>query len=106
MPVGPDADRPDTLVQSKFSGGDDFVWTHGSHTVKFGVVITRVQTNNRQIAYSAGQYALAQLSLQAWISGEPFIDFAVPPGSPTATGISGRLTSPRTFRTTGRLRRG
>jgi hypothetical protein len=80
VPVGPDADRPDTLVQSKFSGGDDFVWTHGAHTIKFGVVITRVQTNNRQIAYSAGQYALVQLSLQDWISGEPFLDFAVPPG--------------------------
>jgi Carboxypeptidase regulatory-like domain/TonB dependent receptor len=80
LPIGPDADRPDALVQSKFSGGDDVVWTHGAHTVKIGGVVERVQTNNRQVAYAAGQYFLAQLSMQGWMDGAPFIDFEVPPG--------------------------
>jgi Carboxypeptidase regulatory-like domain/TonB dependent receptor len=80
LPIGPDADRPDALVQSKFSGGDDIVWTHGAHTIKVGGLVTRVQTNNRQVAYAAGQYFLANLSMEDWMEGDPFIDFEVPPG--------------------------
>jgi hypothetical protein len=53
--LGPDADRPDDIVQSKWSGGDDIVWTHGSHSVELGGVVARVDTNNEQLAYASGQ---------------------------------------------------
>jgi Carboxypeptidase regulatory-like domain/TonB dependent receptor-like, beta-barrel len=53
--LGPDADRPDSIVQSKFSVGDDLVWTHGAHTFELGGVVQRIQTNNFQLAYASGQ---------------------------------------------------
>ena len=54
FPIGPDPNRPDEIVQNKFSGGDDVTWTHGAHSLKIGVVITRIQTQNLQTAYSNG----------------------------------------------------
>jgi len=53
--LGPDADRPDNLIQSKWSGGDDLAWTHGAHTFELGGVVARVDTNNKQLAYASGQ---------------------------------------------------
>ena len=53
--LGPDADRPDAIVQSKWSGGDDLVWTHGAHSFELGGVVARVDTNNEQLAYASGQ---------------------------------------------------
>ncbi len=52
--IGPDPNRPDEIVQNKFSGGDDIVWSRGAHSLKFGAVVTRVQTQNLQTAYSNG----------------------------------------------------
>ena len=52
--IGPDPNRPDEIVQNKFSGGDDIVWTHGAHSIKIGAVVTRIQTQNLQTAYSNG----------------------------------------------------
>jgi len=57
--LGPDADRPDEIIQSKFSGGDDLVWTHGAHSFEIGGVVSRVQTNNLQLAYASGQTYLS-----------------------------------------------
>jgi hypothetical protein len=57
--LGPDADRPDDIVQSKWSGGDDLVWTHGAHSFELGGVVARVDTNNLQLAYASGQTYLS-----------------------------------------------
>lgn len=83
FPIGPDPNRPDEIVQNKFSGGDDVTWTHGAHSIKFGVVVTRVQTQNVQAAYSNGgffdSYASgAAYDGQLWLQGVPFLAFAVP----------------------------
>ena len=96
QPIGPDPNRPDEIVQNKFSGGDDIVWTHGAHSFKIGAVVTRIQTQNVQTAYADGAYTLsygffpfspahANWEGQNWISGEPLVDFAVPPGENNAT---------------------
>ena len=96
QPIGPDPNRPDEIVQNKFSGGDDIVWTHGAHSFKIGAVVTRIQTQNVQTAYADGAYTLtygffpfspahANWEGQNWISGEPLVDFAVPPGQNNAT---------------------
>jgi carboxypeptidase family protein len=88
FPLGPDPNRPDEIVQNKFSGGDDVTWTHGAHSIKFGVVVTRVQTQNLQTAYSNGGFFLSYAAFpvfgrtnydgQYWIQGSPLEAFAVP----------------------------
>ncbi len=102
--VGPDADRPDQLVQTKFSGGDDLAWTHGAHSLKIGIVVTRVQTNNDQMAYANGQTfnsftSLADLCqvtvffcpantttpMERYIMGTPTFSYSVPPGFANST---------------------
>jgi hypothetical protein len=107
--IGPDPNRPDEIVQNKFSGGDDIVLTRGAHSLKFGVVVTRIQTQNLQTAYSNGGLFLVYATIagpppflyaagfpkwlfdrnsyvgQVWLEGEPLVAFAVPQGSNNAT---------------------
>jgi hypothetical protein len=89
--IGPDQNRPDTLIQSKFSGGDDFTWNRGSHSIKIGGVITRIDTNNVQAAYANGQdylsYAISPTVYAGdfFVQGLPFVAFAVPPGLNNST---------------------
>jgi hypothetical protein len=88
FPMGPDPNRPDEIVQNKFSGGDDVTWTHGAHSLKIGVVITRVQTQNLQTAYSNGGVFLSYADFapaarlnydgEYWLQGSPLDAFAVP----------------------------
>jgi hypothetical protein len=84
-PVGPDQNRPDQIVQSKFSGGDDLSWTHGGHSLKLGVVVTRVQTNNDQAAYANGTLYFAAATQQQYLQGSFGAGFAVPPGFADST---------------------
>ena len=89
--IGPDQNRPDTLIQSKFSGGDDLVWTHGSHSLKVGAVVTRIQTNNIQAAYANGTYYLSYAvspalnAGQFYLDGVPLLAFAVNKGLNNST---------------------
>jgi hypothetical protein len=93
--IGPDPNRPDEIVQNKFSGGDDVVWTHGAHSIKFGAVVTRIQTQNLQTAYSNGGNYISYASIapffrgnydgELFLQGSPFLAFAVPPGDNNAT---------------------
>jgi Carboxypeptidase regulatory-like domain/TonB dependent receptor len=95
FPMGPDPNRPDEIVQNKFSGGDDITWTHGAHSLKIGVAVTRVQTQNLQTAYSNGGFYLSYADFapfgrlnydgQYWLQGSPLDAFAVPPGLNNAT---------------------
>lgn len=88
FPMGPDPNRPDEIVQNKFSGGDDLTWSHGAHSLKIGVVITRVQTQNLQTAYSNGGFFLSYAAFpvfgrtnydgEYWLQGSPLEAFAVP----------------------------
>jgi hypothetical protein len=94
-PIGPDPNRPDEIVQNKFSGGDDVVWTRGAHSLKIGAVVTRIQTQNLQTAYSNGGDYISYASLspffrgdydgELWLQGSPFLAFAVPLGANNAT---------------------
>jgi hypothetical protein len=73
--LGPDADRPDSIVQSKFSGGDDLTWTKGAHSFQIGGVVTRVQTSNFQLAYANGQSILSFNPAFSAISNFPSLPF-------------------------------
>jgi Carboxypeptidase regulatory-like domain/TonB dependent receptor len=109
--IGPDPNRPDEIVQNKFSGADDLVWSRGAHSLKVGAVVTRVQTQNLQTAYSNGGFFLVYASIagppaflygppanlpkwlfdrnsyvgQVWLEGLPLVAFAVPQGANNAT---------------------
>jgi hypothetical protein len=88
--IGPDQNRPDELIQSKFNVGDDFTWNRGAHSLKFGGVITRVDTNNVQAAYANGQDYLSYATPgfypgQAFLDGFPLVAFAVPAGLNNST---------------------
>lgn len=90
--IGPDPNRPDELVQNKFSGGDDLSLNRGAHSIKIGVVVTRVQTQNVQAAYANGgdfiDYAsgfLGESAAELYSQGIPLLAFAVPPGDNNAT---------------------
>lgn len=95
FPMGPDPNRPDEIVQNKFSGGDDVTWTHGAHSLKIGVVVTRVQTQNLQTAYSNGgdfgsyadfaPFGRTNYDGEYWLQGSPLDAFAVPLGLNNAT---------------------
>ncbi len=41
--VGPGATARWHLVENKFVGGDDFFWSHGAHSFKVGLSVTRIQ---------------------------------------------------------------
>ncbi|MGH9561433.1 MAG: TonB-dependent receptor domain-containing protein, partial [Terracidiphilus sp.] len=43
--IGPGATARWHLIENKFTGGDDYFWTHGAHSLKVGVSITRIQDN-------------------------------------------------------------
>ena len=43
--IGANGSLPQLFAQNKYGGGDDIVWTHGAHSFKVGVAITRVLTN-------------------------------------------------------------
>jgi hypothetical protein len=43
--VGPNPMAPATQLENKFTEADDLLWTHGSHTMRFGASILRQDTN-------------------------------------------------------------
>jgi hypothetical protein len=86
--LGPDPNRPLTIIQNKFSGGDDIVWTHGAHSLKVGGVVTRVQTNTFQTAYANGSVyfpTTAPNAIENSLSGVYSFAFAVTAGANNAT---------------------
>jgi hypothetical protein len=91
--LGPDQNRPLTLIQNKFSVGDDLVWTRGAHTFKIGGIVTRVQTNTNQTAYANGSlyfpfpFSIPGLGgpIPLSLQGIYFFAFAVDTGKNNAT---------------------
>ncbi|HVB87293.1 MAG TPA: TonB-dependent receptor, partial [Candidatus Dormibacteraeota bacterium] len=82
-PLGPDPNRPN-IYDNKFSFGDDLSWTHGSHTLKLGMVVTRVQVNVNQVSYAAGNtYGFG--SMANTLLGSSSFGFFDPPGFANST---------------------
>jgi len=67
--LGPSALTPYTLIQNKFAESDDIYWTHGAHTIKIGLGLTRVQTFENQPFSGAGAYTFP--SLLGFLQGTP-----------------------------------
>lgn len=59
--LGPSALAPYLLLQNKASVSDDVYITHGAHTIKVGIGLTRVQTYENQPFFAAGSFTFASL---------------------------------------------
>jgi hypothetical protein len=60
---------PFKIVQNKYAFADDVYWTHGAHSLKFGVTVQRVQSNDNNPGWLGGQYTFG--SLQNFLRGVP-----------------------------------
>ena len=65
-------------VQNKFPLGDDVVWTHGAHTLRFGGSFSRVQSNFQQQGWWGGFYTFP--SLTNFLQGSPSLFQGPEPG--------------------------
>jgi hypothetical protein len=72
-PLGSSIFLPFLFVQNKYGGGDDVNWTHGSHNIRFGGDIQRVQSNVNAPGWLGGQFVFN--SLATFLSASPFLFF-------------------------------
>ena len=76
--LGANTGLPYDIAQNKIGGGDDLVWTHGAHSFKVGVAITRVLSNISAPFVNGG--SLAFLTQQQFLTGDPFLFLGTYPG--------------------------
>jgi hypothetical protein len=77
--LGGASPMPELQLQNRYSEGDDIAWTKGSHSLRFGVSVDRVQSSVYWPFTSGSSWVFA--SLTNFLSG-------------TATSVSGALDSP------------
>ena len=65
-------------VQNKFPLSDDVIWTKGAHSIRFGGVFSRVQTNFYQQGWWGGLYTFPGLT--AFLEGSPSLFQGPEPG--------------------------
>jgi hypothetical protein len=65
-------------VQNKFPLSDDVIWTHGAHSIRFGGLFSRVQTNFYQQGWWGGFYTFPGLT--AFLQGSPSLFQGPEPG--------------------------
>jgi Carboxypeptidase regulatory-like domain/TonB dependent receptor-like, beta-barrel/TonB-dependent Receptor Plug Domain len=56
------ANGPGQFYWNTFQGYDDAFWTHGTHSLKFGAAVERMQLNMYQLSDSSGTFNFATLS--------------------------------------------
>ena len=64
---------PFLFATNKIGGGDDVNWTHGSHNMRFGADVTRVQSNVNAPGWLGGQFVFN--SLESFLNASPFLFF-------------------------------
>lgn len=62
---------PLSQVQNKFPVADDVIWNKGSHSFKFGGLLSRVQSNFTQDGWWGGSYTFT--SIPNFLEGVPFL---------------------------------
>ena len=56
------ANGPGQFHWNSFQGYDDAFWTHGTHSIKFGAAVERMQLNMDQLSESSGTFTYNSLS--------------------------------------------
>jgi outer membrane receptor protein involved in Fe transport len=60
--IGGNGFLPDNFYTNKFTEADDVLWTHGSHNIKFGFSVERIDDNTSQSLFFGGTWSFASLS--------------------------------------------
>lgn len=60
--VGPASLVPFNTTQNRFTEGDDIIWTHGAHNIRFGAAFSRLQTNTEFFYLSGSSWSFQGLS--------------------------------------------
>jgi outer membrane receptor protein involved in Fe transport len=81
--IGANTLIPYDLIQNKFTYADDVIWTKGNHNIKFGLGITRVQTNLNAPFIIGGSYGFP--NLKSFLGGVPSTFLGVAPDQGDAT---------------------
>ena len=76
--IGTSIFAPLLEVQNKFPVGDDLIWTHGAHNLRFGGFFSRVQSNFQQQGWWGGFYSFGSIS--SFLQGTPFLFQGPEPG--------------------------
>jgi hypothetical protein len=81
--IGGALQLPFNTTQNRYSEADDVTWTHGSHNVRFGASISRLQSNTYMPFFDGGEFQFSGLSGPGptFLSGTPTILLFVPLGS-------------------------
>jgi hypothetical protein len=77
--LGAEALDPFRIVQNKLSGYDDFYWTKGAHSIKFGMQFTRMDTLEYAPYNGGGAYQFSGLS--ALLQNQPEYWFGALPSA-------------------------
>jgi hypothetical protein len=76
--IGTSIFAPLLEVQNKFPLSDDVFWTHGSHSLRFGATLDRIQSNFQQQGWWGGFYTFPGLT--AFLQGQPTLFQGPEPG--------------------------
>jgi outer membrane receptor protein involved in Fe transport len=59
--TGPLTQTPYKMVVNRFSEGDDLAWTHGPHSLRFGITVTRRDNNTLNLFRQGGVWTFTSL---------------------------------------------
>ncbi len=76
--IGTSIFAPLLEVQNKFPLSDDVFWTRGSHSLRFGATLDRIQSNFQQQGWWGGFYTFPGLT--AFLQGQPTLFQGPEPG--------------------------
>ena len=65
--IGSITSGPFNFVQNRFTEADDILWTHGAHSIRFGGLVSRLQTNTYNAIAANANFTFANFS--AFLSG-------------------------------------
>ena len=80
---GPQGLAPNWLVPTHYVEGDDIIWTHGSHSIRAGVSLERVQDNTTGLGTLGGTYTFP--NLVGFLTATPSLVSIPLPGNTNAT---------------------
>ena len=67
--LGPDVVTPDLQIVDTYSASDDVVWTHGKHTLSFGLGFGRAQIHTESSVFTNGSWSFN--GMQQFLSDTP-----------------------------------
>jgi len=65
--IGGPYQLPFNTTPNRFTEGDDLIWTHGAHNIRFGAEVARIDTNTFMPFFQGGSWSFTSLS--AFLNG-------------------------------------